>query len=343
MAHWIKNTGGISRNVVTLMATLGVTACVTIGVAFGQYSNQYQNVNPNLPWQTPVIHGQQMQQPQPQVVQKPKTTPSHVQLVQHLEPAQTALLPTVDMIDSPTTPTLAPPPVNGSRIAQGGIPGPGANSNARLDTMFPQGNRPSAIGSPNVNSGMSGTVPAPNLSTLRDNSYGNIGANELSTMPIPGRSGERISECPDPREIGIPMDQVTVTIDINIDWDKMDPCSINVDDFRPRTWQQTCVQRNASNLCTSAAYFEHVSVERYGHSWGPLMQPFVSAAHFYGSVVFLPYKMGLTPPCECVYTLGYYRPGSCVPFMIDPIPLSLRAGVAQAGAVVGVAHLIPVP
>ena len=331
MARWIKNTGGIYRYAVTL----SVAACVTFGVAFGQYSNQYyQNVNPELNWQKPVIHGQQ---PQPQVVQKPKITPSHVQLVQHLEPAQTSLLPTVDMIDSPTSPTLAPPPVNGTRIAQGI---PGANSNAQLDTMFPQGNRPGAIGSPNV-SGTIGQTPAPNLSTLRDNSYGSISSDELSTMPIPGSSGGRISECPDPKEIGTPITEVTVTIDINIDWDKMDPCSINVDDFRPRTWQPTCVQRNASALCTSADYFSDTAVERYGHSWGPFLQPVVSAAHFYGSVVFLPYKMGLTPPCECVYTIGYYRPGSCVPFMIDPIPLSLRAGVAQAGTVVGVSYLIP--
>jgi len=341
MAHWIKNTGGISRNVVTLAATWCVTACVTISVAFGQYSNQnFQNVNPDLNWQQPVIHGQ-TQQPKSQVVQKPKTTPSHVQLIQHLEPTQTSLLPTVDMIDNPVAPTLAPPPVNGTRIAQGL---PGGNSNAQLDTMFPQGNRPGAIGTPNVSS-MTGPAPtpAPDLSTLRNNSYGNIGADELSTMPSPGGIGKRIVECPDPREIGAPMADLTVTIDIDIDWAKMDPCSINVDDFRSRAWPQTCFQRNAPMLCTSADYFSDTAVERYGHSWGPFLQPVVSAAHFYGSVVFLPYKMGLTPPCECVYAIGYYRPGSCVPFMIDPVPLSLRAGVAQAGAVVGVAHLIPVP
>jgi hypothetical protein len=210
--------------------------------------------------------------------------------------------------------------------------------------MLQQGNNLGAIGNPNY-PGMTGqsTLPAPDLSTLRGNSYGNIGVNELSTLPTPGGSVKRMIECADPREIGAPMATLSVQIDINIDWDKMDPCSINVDDFRPRNWQQTCFQRNASMLCTSAAYFQDVAVERYGHSWGPFLQPVVSAAHFYGSVVFLPYKMGLTPPTECVYTIGHYRPGSCVPFMIDPIPLSLRAGVAQAGVVVGVAHLIPVP
>jgi len=342
MAHWIKNAGGISRCVVTLAATLGVTACVTIGVAFGQYSNQYQqNVNPDLSWQKPVFHGQQL--PSSQSVQKPKTTPTQVQLVQHLEPTQTtALLPTVDMIDSSVSPALVPPPVHGTRVAQG-IPGPGASPNAQLDTMYRQENRPGAIGGSNF-PGMTGpAAPAPGLSTLRDNFYGNIGANELPTFPTPGRAEGRMIDCPDPREIGAPMSELTVRIDIDIDWEKMDPCSINVDDFRPRNWQQTCFQRNASMLCTSADYFSDTAVERYGHSWGPFMQPVVSAARFYGSVVFLPYKMGLTPPCECVYTIGHYRPGSCVPFMIDPVPLSLRAGVAQAGAVVGIAHAIPIP
>jgi len=333
MAHWFKKVGNISR----FVATLGVTLCVTAGFAFGQYQH---NVNPNLSWQAPVvIHGQK---PAPsQSLPGPSVTPSQVRLVQHLEPTQsTALLPAVDMIDNPAAPTLAPPPVYGTRVAQG-VPGAGASPNARLDTMFPQENRPGAIGNPNV-SGTTGTVPAPGLSTLRDNYYGNIG-DEMGTLPTPGSLGKPMTECSDPRDIGAPISSLTVLIDIDINWSALGSCSINVDDYRPRAWSPTCFQRNASMLCTSAAYFEHVAVERYGHSWGPFLQPIMSAAHFYGSVVFLPYKMGLTPPTECVYTIGHYRPGSCVPFMIDPIPLSLRAGVAQAGAVVGVAHLIPVP
>jgi hypothetical protein len=333
MAHWFKKFVGISRFVVTL----GVTACVSIHVAYGQYSNQFQNnVNPELNWRIPAIHGQVAAQPQ--ALPKPSVAPSQVQLVQHLEPTQTnALLPTVDRIDSPAAPTLAPPPVNGTRIAQG-IPGPGASPNARIDTIYPE-SRPGAT----INRNFPGPspVPAPNLSTLGDNSYDSIGGDGLTMLSPPGTDGKPMIECSDPREIGAPMASLTVQIDIDIDWNKMKPCSINVDDYRPRNWQQTCFQRNASMLCTSAAYFEDVAVERYGHSWGPFMQPVMSAAHFYGSVVFLPYKMGLTPPNECVYTLGYYRPGSCAPFMIDPIPLSLRAGVAQAGAVVGMVHLIP--
>jgi len=181
-------------------------------------------------------------------------------------------------------------------------------------------------------------LPAPNMQ-LRDYSSDNFGGTDIPAMP---QSPEkRIIECGDPKNIGVPTNEISVLIDIDIDWAKLNPCSINVDDYYGRNWPSTCVRWNASNLCTSAAYFEHVSVERYGHSWGPFMQPVMSAAHFYGSVLFLPYKMGLTPPCECVYTIGYYRPGSCAPYMIDPIPLSIRAGVAQAGTVVGLSYAIP--
>ncbi len=67
----------------------------------------------------------------------------------------------------------------------------------------------------------------------------------------------------------------------------------------------------ASALCHKPAYFEEVQVERYGHTWGPWVQPFVSAGHFFLIVPALPYAMGLYPPNECVYTLGYYRVGSC--------------------------------
>jgi hypothetical protein len=71
------------------------------------------------------------------------------------------------------------------------------------------------------------------------------------------------------------------------------------------------------------------------------LQPWISGAHFVGTFPILPYKMGLQAPGECVYSLGYYRPGSCAPYMLDPIPLSLRAGLLEAGAWVGGVFLVP--
>jgi hypothetical protein len=55
----------------------------------------------------------------------------------------------------------------------------------------------------------------------------------------------------------------------------------------------------------------------------------------------LPYKMGLETPCECIYPLGYYRPGSCAPYLLDPFPFSVRAAAFEAGAVLGGVFLIP--
>lgn len=107
--------------------------------------------------------------------------------------------------------------------------------------------------------------------------------------------------------------------------------------FQDRNWSPTTFTWKASSLCHKPLYFEDVQLERYGHSWNPVVQPFMSAAHFFVSIPLLPYKMGLESPCECHYTLGYYRPGSCAPYMIEPIPFSLRAAAFQAIGVTGFA------
>jgi hypothetical protein len=108
-----------------------------------------------------------------------------------------------------------------------------------------------------------------------------------------------------------------------------------------QTWAPTTFTWKASALCHQPLYFEDVQLERYGHSWGPYLQPLASGANFFLSVPALPYKMGLYPPCECTYTLGYYRPGSCAPYMIDPFPLSIRAALAEGGVWTGMVFLIP--
>jgi hypothetical protein len=107
------------------------------------------------------------------------------------------------------------------------------------------------------------------------------------------------------------------------------------------TWQRTTFMWNASALCHKPAYFEDESVERYGHTYGPWVQPIVSGGHFFLTVPIMPYLMGLYPPHECIYTLGYYRPGSCAPFTLDPLPLSIRAAIAEGGVWTGMVFLIP--
>jgi hypothetical protein len=112
-------------------------------------------------------------------------------------------------------------------------------------------------------------------------------------------------------------------------------CGPTSDVFRPRDWPLLTYTWKASNLCHKPLYFEEVGLERYGHSVRPPFQPIVSVAHFFASVPLLPYKMGVNPPNECIYVLGYYRPGDCAPYIVPPIPLSARGAAFQAAAVTG--------
>lgn len=108
-----------------------------------------------------------------------------------------------------------------------------------------------------------------------------------------------------------------------------------------RNWMNTTYTWKASGLCHKPLYFEEVALERYGHSTGPISQPIVSGAHFFGTLPLLPYKMGLNPPWECKYALGYYRPGSCAPYIVPGVPISGRAIAAEAAAVAGLIFILP--
>jgi hypothetical protein len=110
-------------------------------------------------------------------------------------------------------------------------------------------------------------------------------------------------------------------------------CDLGNPPFKPRCFPEMVYAWKASNLCHKPLYFEQPAVERYGHALPPVIQPLASGAHFFVDVLLLPYHMGLELPQECVYSLGYYRPGSCAPFHIDGFPISARAAAFQAGAI----------
>ncbi|HUP79264.1 MAG TPA: hypothetical protein VM260_12005 [Pirellula sp.] len=118
-------------------------------------------------------------------------------------------------------------------------------------------------------------------------------------------------------------------------------CSIDDRSFPRRDFVDTTVTWKASSACHKPLYFEDVQLERYGHEWGPFAQPVISTAHFFGDVLVLPYKMGIHPMNECQYSLGYYRPGSCAPWTIGPVPVSLRGALLQAKVVTGAALVLP--
>ena len=124
-------------------------------------------------------------------------------------------------------------------------------------------------------------------------------------------------------------------------WELPDECSLGRLRIVERDWMPSTFAWTASALCHKPLYFEEVQLERYGHTAGPFRQPFISGAHFFLNIAALPYNMAINPPHECEYALGYYRPGSCAPWMIPPIPLSLRGAAAETAAVLGGVFLLP--
>lgn len=128
---------------------------------------------------------------------------------------------------------------------------------------------------------------------------------------------------------------------ISENWGLPQECRIKQVDYEPRQWIPSKVTWKASALCHKPLYFEEVNLERYGHTAGPFAQPVISSAHFFLNIAVLPYKAGIHPPNECQYSLGYYRPGSCAPWIVPPVPISLRGAVTQATVVASGIAWIP--
>jgi hypothetical protein len=143
--------------------------------------------------------------------------------------------------------------------------------------------------------------------------------------------------CPSPKELKKIRDLSTnITPEAG---DLPQDCPLGNDVFKGRHWCRTTFAWTASSLCHKPLYFDDTSLERYGHMWGPWLQPFLSGARFFGTFFILPYEMGLEPPSECIYALGDFRPGDCAPYQLDPLPLSVRAALFEAGAWAGGAVL----
>lgn len=124
-------------------------------------------------------------------------------------------------------------------------------------------------------------------------------------------------------------------------WGTPTKCIFERTQSSERAWEPLEVTWKASGLCHKPLYFEEPQLERYGHTTGPIAEPFVSGAHFFTNIALIPYKMGIHPPTECQYALGYYRPGSCAPWLLPPFPLSVRGGLAEAGVVTGLIFILP--
>jgi hypothetical protein len=156
---------------------------------------------------------------------------------------------------------------------------------------------------------------------------------------IVSRLHELEERCPSPKDLK-PIGELTTNI-TPPEGDLPHDCSIGGAPFQWRAFAPTTFTWTASALCHKPLYFEDVQLERYGHMFGPWLQPFASGVQFFATFPILPYEMGLELPNECMYTLGYYRPGDCAPYLLDPFPVSVRSALFEAGAWVGGICLFP--
>jgi hypothetical protein len=118
-------------------------------------------------------------------------------------------------------------------------------------------------------------------------------------------------------------------------------CRLEGETFQQRRFASTMFTWKAAGYCHKPLYFEHWTLERYGHSRGFVADSFCSAAHFFVTLPVLPYKMGVELPWECVYPLGYYRPGSCAPWTVPAVPVSPRGFAVEAATITGLVFLLP--
>jgi len=104
---------------------------------------------------------------------------------------------------------------------------------------------------------------------------------------------------------------------------------------------QTYFAWTAPEIWHKSLYFDDIQLERYGQSRAPLLQPFLSGAHFFGTLPILPYKLGLNGPFEMTSNLGYYRPGSAAPCVGRRLPWEWDAALYEAGFWVGGVFMVP--
>ncbi len=105
-------------------------------------------------------------------------------------------------------------------------------------------------------------------------------------------------------------------------------------------WHAKYYVWKSPDLCYGPLYFEEVNLERFGGRF-PIMQPAISAVHFVGNTIRLPYSMGLQSPHHCYYSAGYGRPGNQYCYQCERPVWSLKAGTFQALLVTGLVFGLP--
>lgn len=116
---------------------------------------------------------------------------------------------------------------------------------------------------------------------------------------------------------------------------------VNTEEYQPRQASPTVYQWAPTNFYHYPLYFEDPSLERYGHTYHPVVQPFASTGLFATQLVGLPYQMALHPIHSKQYALGYYRPGEYAPKKHYQIPFNEEATVVEVATIVGLFLIIP--
>lgn len=115
----------------------------------------------------------------------------------------------------------------------------------------------------------------------------------------------------------------------------LDPYRVDV------VWMECSLAPFPYQFCHQPLYFEDPNLERCGLAHG-CCQPLFSAAHFFGTIPLLPYKMGTQHPRELVAATPDCPPGcrySCADNFIGP--RSMRGAVVEGLAAVGLVFLLP--
>lgn len=111
--------------------------------------------------------------------------------------------------------------------------------------------------------------------------------------------------------------------------------------YTPRVFPEFTYSFEATNVYSNPLYFEDPTLERYGHTLPPLIQPVASVARFGGQVALFPYQVAMKPLCAKIYPLGWYGPGEYVPYRLYQLPLNPKAVAAEVGTILGVGYVTP--
>jgi hypothetical protein len=326
------------------VSSLALTGIISVQNIFADTLGQWRDSEPAQP----VAVSQNLQwKPLPQKMPQ-QANPYMIQQVQLLQPAAPAKPP---IAKQPLSPSDLDKIYPEKRPQERTVPSGATNEPGRpafsepASPAQPETKRPKSA--PQEITEPRGTAqPVTNPSPSRDR-YTKTETQPAKQLPAPipapqgslPRGNDLVINCPDGTGFKSIRD---ITVDIRPTIGELPKeCPLNTTDYTGRHFSQTCFQWKASAVCTKAAYFEDVQLERYGHSVCPVLQPVISGAKFFATVPLLPYKMGVTPPKECVYTLGYYRVGNCAPYMLDPFPISVRGALFEGLAIGGGIVAIP--